>query len=78
MIAHVKAVTLNGTTEKEILGHIFVNVRTGSTLMTDEHASYQNLPLLGLFTDISAYTHFSANHRAKEFVSGMAHIFVIQ
>lgn len=70
---HVKAVVLNGTTEKEILGYIFSCVLPGSTLMTDEHASYQNLPPLGLFSDIPSYDHQSVNHSAKEFVNGMAH-----
>jgi transposase-like protein len=70
---YVKAVVLNGTTAPEILGHIFANVLPGSTLMTDEHASYQGLPPLGLFTDIPAYDHQSVNYSAKEFVNGMAH-----
>jgi transposase-like protein len=70
---HVKAVVLNGTTAPEILGHIFANVAPGSTIMTDEHASYHGLPPLGLFTDIPSYDHCSVNHSAKEFVNGMAH-----
>ncbi len=70
---HVKAVVLNGTTAPEILGHIFANVLPGSTLCTDEHASYQGLPPLGLFADIPNYDHRSVNHSAKEFVNGMAH-----
>lgn len=70
---YVKAVVLNGTTAPEILGHIFANVLPGSTLMTDEHASYQGLPPLGLFADIPNYDHRSVNHSAKEFVNGMAH-----
>ena len=70
---HVKAVVLNGTTAPEILGHIFANVLPGSTLCTDEHASYQGLPPLGLFADIPNYHHLAVNHSAKEFVNGMAH-----
>lgn len=70
---HVKAVVLNGTTAPEILGHIFANVLPGSTLCTDEHASYQGLPPLGLFADIPNYDHRAVNHSAKEFVNGMAH-----
>lgn len=70
---HVKAVVLNGTTAPEILGHIFANVLPGSTLCTDEHASYQGLPPLGLFADIPIYDHHAVNHSAKEFVNGMAH-----
>jgi len=70
---YVKAVVLNGTTAPEILGHIFANVLPGSTLCTDEHASYQGLPPLGLFADIPNYDHRAVNHSAKEFVNGMAH-----
>lgn len=70
---NVKAVVLKGTTEKEILGHIFANVLPCSILMTDEHASYKNLPPLGLFADIPAYDHRTVNHSAKEFVNGMAY-----
>lgn len=70
---HVKAVVLNGTTAPEILGHIFANVLPGSILCTDEHASYQGLPPLGLFADIPNYDHRAVNHSAKEFVNGMAH-----
>lgn len=70
---HVKAVMLNGTSAPEILSHIFANVLPGSMLCTDEHASYQGLPPLGLFADIPNYDHRAVNHSAKEFVNGMAH-----
>lgn len=70
---YVKAVVLSGTTEKEILGHIFDRVMPGSTIITDEHASYRNLPPIGLFMDIPSYEHHTVNHSAKEFVNGMAH-----
>ncbi len=70
---HVKAVVLNGTTTEEITGHIFANVAPGTTLCTDEHAAYQNLPKVGLPLDVPAYHHRSVNHSAKQFVDGMAH-----
>lgn len=70
---YVKAVVLNSTTAQEIIGHIFANVKPGSTLCTDEHASYQSLPPLGLPLDIPAYDHRAVNHSAKQFVDGMAH-----
>ena len=68
----VRAVVLDGTTSQEILGHIIRNVLPGSTLCTDEHASYQGLPPLGLPLGIPAYHHQVVNHSAKEFVNGMA------
>ena len=70
---HVKAVALNSTTAQEIIGHIFANVQPGSTLCTDEHASYQALPPIGLPLNIPAYDHRAVNHSAKQFVDGMAH-----
>ena len=70
---NVKAVVLTGTTSEEIVGHIFANVRSGSTLCTDEHAAYQFLPKKGLPLDIPAFEHYSVNHSAKQFVDGMAH-----
>lgn len=70
---HVKAVVLTGTTAQEIVGHIFAHVLPGATLCTDEHASYQSLPSIGLPLDIPAYDHHTVNHSAKEFVNGMAH-----
>lgn len=69
----VRAVVLQGTTAGEILGHIFAHVEPGSTLCTDEHASYQQLPPVGLPLGIPAYDHHTVNHSAKEFVNGMAH-----
>jgi transposase-like protein len=70
---HVKAVVLDGTTTEEITGHIFANVAPGTTLCTDEHAAYQNLPKVGLPLNVPAYHHRSVNHSAKQFVDGMAH-----
>lgn len=69
----VKAVVLNGTSAQEIVGHIFARVMPGATLYTDEHASYQALPPIGLPLGIPAYDHHAVNHSAKQFVDGMAH-----
>lgn len=70
---NVRAVVLKDTSAQEIIGHIFANVQSGSTLCTDEHASYQSLPSIGLPLGIPAYNHYSVNHSAKQFVDGMAH-----
>lgn len=70
---NVRAVVLKDTSAQEIIGHIFANVQSGSTLCTDEHASYQSLPPIGLPIGIPAYNHYSVNHSAKQFVDGMAH-----
>lgn len=69
----VKAIVLNGTSAQEIIGHIFARVIPGTTLYTDEHASYQGLPPIGLPLGIPAYNHHAVNHSAKQFVDGMAH-----
>lgn len=69
----VRAVVLRGTSAPELLGHIFKNVLPGTTICTDEHASYQGLPPVGLPLDIPAYNHHTVNHSAKQFVDGMAH-----
>lgn len=70
---NVKAIVLSGTTSQEITGHIFDNVQSGSTLFTDEHAAYQNLPSKGILPGLPAYVHRAVNHSAKQFVDGMAH-----
>jgi transposase-like protein len=70
---NVKAIVLSGMTSREITGHIFDNVQSGSTLFTDEHAAYQNLPSKGVLPGLPAYVHRAVNHSAKQFVDGMAH-----
>ena len=69
----VRAVVLSGTTAPEMVNHIFENVQAGSTVCTDEHASYHSLPTIGLPFDIPAYKHLTVNHSAKQYVDGMAH-----
>lgn len=68
-----RAVVLSGTTAAEMVSHIFTHVQAGSTVCTDEHASYQSLPAIGLPLDIPAYDHLTVNHSAKQYVDGMAH-----
>ena len=70
---YVRAVVLEGTTSEEIVNHIFARVMPGSTICTDQHASYQSLPPVGLALNIPAYDHLTVNHSAKQFVDGMAH-----
>lgn len=61
----VRATVLHGTTANEIQWHVKRIVLAGSTLCTDEHASYTGLG--------SDFAHRTVNHSAKEFVNGMAH-----
>jgi transposase-like protein len=60
----VKASTAKGTGKKEIHGFITENVKTGSTVYTDDHQSYNGL---------DAYIHEVVNHSAGEYVRGEIH-----
>ena len=60
----VRCAVLKNTATKEIQGHVRNMVEAGSTLCTDEHASYRGM---------SEYTHMPVCHSAKQFVDGMAH-----
>ncbi len=60
-----KAMPISGTSMEEIQGAIHANVEVGSTLMTDEHAAYNDLE--GLF-----FRQERVNHSAGEYVKGMA------
>lgn len=51
---------------EEIKGTIYDRVEVGSSLMTDEHAAYNDLD--GLF-----FKHKAVNHSQRQFVSGDAH-----
>ena len=46
---------------------IEANVISGSTISTDEHASYKQLPRLG-------YTHGTVQHSIGEYVNGIHHV----
>lgn len=60
-----KAMPISGTSMEEIQGAIHANIEVGSTLMTDEHAAYNDLE--GLF-----FRQERVNHSAGEYVKGMA------
>lgn len=60
----VKAMVVKSTDANTIQEKIRSNVVTGSTLCTDEHASYRGIP---------EFNHLEVNHSAKQFVDGMAH-----
>ncbi len=61
----LKAMTLPDTTTKTMERQVFDNVEAGSTIYTDEHASYRNLG--------ERYQHEAVKHGVREFVNGMAH-----
>ena len=63
----IKAMPVSNTTKTELQGKIHENVKTGSTIYSDESTSYEGLN--GLF-----YKHGSVNHSAKQYVDGMAHV----
>ena len=60
---------LPDTTASTIQSAIRGAVEPGTTLMTDEHASYVGM---------AEFSHSSVNHSAKEFVNGMSHTNVIE
>ena len=60
----VRARILRSTTAENIKKAVRAVVTTGSTLCTDEHASYRGM---------NEYDHKAVNHSAKLFVDGMAH-----
>ncbi len=62
----VKAKAIHNTNAKTLKGFIKNEVKTGSTVYTDEHRAYDNL-------DKESYKHSTVKHSAKEFVNGMAH-----
>ncbi len=61
----VIAKPIHKTDKETIQGEIESNIESGSTVYTDEHGAYRNLP--------DKYEHESVNHSAKEFVNDMAH-----
>lgn len=54
---------LPSTSKKTLHGFIGRHVKAGTTVYTDDHSSYLDMP----------YTHLTVRHSAKEFVNGMAH-----
>lgn len=61
----VKAKKVNDVSRKTLQGVIKENVKTGSTLMTDEWRSYNGLCLL--------YGHYVVSHAMGEYVNGACH-----
>jgi transposase-like protein len=61
---NVRAKLLLSTSMKAIQAAVRDAVSPGSTLCTDEHASYCGM---------AEYAHYAVNHSAKQFVDGMAH-----
>ena len=61
----LKAMPLPDTTTRTMERHVFDNVEAGSTIYTDEHASYRNLG--------ERYQHEAVKHGVRQFVNGMAH-----
>jgi transposase-like protein len=61
VVAHV----VESTTAVTLQGEIKENVIPGTTVCTDEHASYTGLS--------GKYVHKTVNHSAKQFVNGMAY-----
>jgi len=59
----VKAQMLKGTSKAEIQDALRKSVAPGSTLCTDEHAAYNDMP---------EYDHRAVCHSAKQYVDGMA------
>lgn len=60
-----KAMPISSTSMEEIQSAIHANVEVGSTLMTDEHAAYNDL-------DSLFFSQQRVNHSANEYVNGMA------
>ena len=57
---------IEGTDKGTIQGEVFRNVKTGSTIFTDEHGAYGGLgPLF--------FDHQSVNHSLKQWVDGICH-----
>jgi len=54
------------TSAARLIGEIRKNVEPGSTVVTDEFTSYKRLSGRG-------FTHRTVNHKAKQYVDGMAH-----
>jgi transposase-like protein len=68
---HVVVQIVSGTDKKTIQEVIKKSVITGSTVCTDEHASYEGL---GTSSESEkAYEHKTVNHSAKQYVDGIAH-----
>jgi transposase-like protein len=61
----VVAKKVSDTTKKTLKRFINDNVAKGSTLATDEHRGYNGMDLL--------YDHIRVNHKAKQYVKGVAH-----
>lgn len=60
----VRAAHVSGTDKANLHNFIAVNVRPGSTVMTDEHAAYRGM---------KNYIHLTLRHSAGEYVNEMAH-----
>jgi transposase-like protein len=85
---YVVVQVVSGTDKKTIQEVIKKNVLAGSTICTDEHASYEGLganqqTAAELFAELNVvadeieaekvYEHKTVNHSAKKYVDGMAH-----
>ena len=62
----VKAKAIRNTNATALKGFIKNEVKTGSTVYTDEYRAYDNLGK-------HSYKHSTVKHSSKEFVNGMAH-----
>jgi len=61
----VIAKPIKDTTAKTLQGFIYANVKAGSTVVTDEFASYKGM---------NSYQHKTVNHSVGEYVRDQAHI----
>jgi transposase-like protein len=69
---HVVMQVALSTDKETVQKAIKENVLTGSTICTDEHASYEGLESSP--ESEKTYEHKTVNHSAKKYVDGMAHI----
>ncbi|MDE2862551.1 MAG: IS1595 family transposase [Chloroflexota bacterium] len=61
----IRAQHVAGATRRNLLGFVTRNVTQGSTIYTDEHRAYRQMP---------GYRHYSVNHSTAEYVNGQAHV----
>ncbi len=62
----IKAMPIDIANKNTLQGKIATNVKTGSTIYTDDHRGY-----IGI--DKKNYTHQTVKHSVKEYVNGMSH-----
>ncbi len=60
----VRAFPIDGTTQTDFHAAIKENVKSGSTVYTDSHKSYEGM---------EGFAHESVNHSTGEYIKGMAH-----